>query len=156
MNYLVRHFDPWEVFPHLAKEVTWATLDPAIRAQISDEILETGDAVRDLVGLPCLVNDYHIGGDRQFCGVRTKESADYSPTSRHAVTRWRRAGALDLHFEGVAADDVRTLIRKAVASGGLPHLGGLELDVPWVHIDDRPRQFGRLVEFAKPKKETPV
>lgn len=154
MTYQPRHFAPWEVFPHLTEETTWATLDLFIRAQISDEILETGDAVRDLVGLPCRVNDYHAGGHRQFCGVRTKESTDYSPTSRHAVTKWRPAGALDLHFAGMSADDVRTLIRKAVASGGLPHLGGLELDVSWVHIDDRPRRIGQLVEFSKLKKET--
>jgi len=149
VSYTPRHFDPWEVFPHIGEKTTWESLDPFIRARISDEILETGDAVRDLVGLPCRANDYHRGGHRQFCGVRTEASAYYSPTSRHAVTKWRPAGALDLHFKDMAADDVRTLIRKAVANGALPHLGGLELDVSWVHIDDRPRKFGKLVEFTR-------
>ena len=145
--YQPRHFAPWEVLPHIAPDITWDTLPDSERAKIADSILETGDQVRELLGVPCRVNDYNHGGTRQFCGVREPGCQEYSPTSRHAVTQSRPADALDLHPQGLDADTARARIRAAVATGQFPLLGGMELGVSWVHVDCRPRVGGKVLEF---------
>ena len=141
------HFAPWEVAPGLHKEMRWE--DPqASMLGLDPRLLPLGDAIRDLLCVPCLINDYAIGGTREFCGIRTPRCPQYSPGSWHSISSAHLCGALDLHPQGMSADDARELIRKAVASGGLPDLGGLELDVSWVHVDVRPRRSdGSLVEF---------
>lgn len=143
-----RHFAPWEVLPGIAQDITWDTLPDSEAEKIDQRILGVADDIRDLVG-PCTVNDYHLGGSRHFCGVRTPECPEYSLDSMHSVTESRPCGAVDLHPRDMDAEAARTLIRKAVGAGGLADLGGLETDVSWVHVDVRPRHAdGSLVEFS--------
>ena len=141
------HFQPWEVAPGLIRAIAWGS-PQANALRIDQRILDTADEVRDILGVECLINDYAIGGTRSFCGIRTPACPQYSPGSWHSITAERPCGAVDIHPQGMSADNARALIRKAVALGGLPHLGGLELGVSWCHCDVRPRRpDGSLVEF---------
>jgi len=142
VTYLPRHFAPHELLPGLSGLETWATLDPVQRAKLADSLLETCDDVRDLLGVPCTVNDYATGGDRQWCGYRSPACTIGAPKSQHRLGR-----AADLHPVGMTADQARDKIRQAVASGHLPYLGGIELGVSWLHIDVRPRVDGKVLEF---------
>jgi hypothetical protein len=137
-----RHFAPHELLPGLSGEETWESLDPALRAKLDDNLLETADDVRDLLGVQCSVNNYADGGKRQWCGLRTDECTIGAAHSQHRLGR-----AADLHPEGVTADEARARIRVAVLAGHLPHLGGVELGVSWLHIDVRPRVDGKVLEF---------
>ena len=142
------HFQPWEVAPGLIRSIAWGS-PQANALQIDQRILDTADEVRDLLGVACLINDYALGGMRSFCGIRTPACPKYSPGSWHSITATRPCGAVDLHPQGMNADDARSLIRKAVGMGALPHLGGLEINITWVHVDIRPRNAdGSLVEFG--------
>ena len=140
--YQVRHFAPHELLPGLSGGETWATLAPELRAKLDDRLLETCDDVRDLLGTPCTINDYARGGTRQWCGLRTPECTVGAPKSQH-----RLGCAADLHPAGMTAEMARTIVRNAVAAGKLPHLGGVELDVSWLHIDVRPRVGGKVLWF---------
>lgn len=145
MIYRPRHFEPHELIPGLSGVETWAALDPNLRALLSDALLETCDEVRELLGVPCAVNDYATGGCRQWCGYRPPECLIGAPRSFH-----RLGMAADLHPIGMSADDARARIREAVDAGRIPHLGGVETGVSWLHIDVRPRRNGRVVEFSAP------
>src|ERR1019366_10009700 len=98
---------------------------------IDQRILDLADQIRDILGVPCLINDYAAG--RQFCGIRTPRCSEYSPTSWHSVTAQHLCGAVDMHPVGMTADDARSIIRKAAGLGAMPLLGGMELGVSWVH-----------------------
>lgn len=140
--YQVRHFAPHELLPGLSGDETWASLDPTLRAKLDDRLLETCDDVRDLLGTPCTINDYARGGKCQWCGLRTPECTIGAPKSQHRLGR-----AADLHPRGMDAEMARTIVRNAVAAGKLPHLGGVELGVSWLHIDVRPRVGGKVKWF---------
>lgn len=140
--YSPRHFAPHELLPGLSGDETWETLDPTLRAKLDDNLLETCDAVRELLGTPCSINDYARGGERQWCGLRTPACTIGATKSQH-----REGKAADLHPSGVSAEMARTIVRNAVAAGKLLHLGGVELDVSWLHIDVRPRISGKVLWF---------
>ena len=142
MTYKVRHFQPHELLPGLSGDETWESLDPELRARLDDRLLETCDDVRDLLGTPCTINDYAVGGTRKWCGLRTPECKIGAPKSQH-----RKGMAADLHPRGLSAEMAREIVRNAVAAGKLPHLGGVELDVSWLHLDTRPRVGGKVLWF---------
>lgn len=142
MVYLPRHFQPHELLPGLSGLETWDTLNPVKRALLADSLLETCDDVREILGVPCSVNNYATGGDRQWCGYRSPECKIGAPKSQHRLGR-----AADLHPQGMTADEARARIRVAVLAGHLRYLGGIETGVPWLHIDCRPRVDGKVLEF---------
>jgi len=148
MIYQPRHFEPWELLPGLSGDETWATLDPNLRALLSDILLETCDEVRELLDVVCTANNYARGGERQWCGYRSPECTVGAAHSFH-----RLGMAADLHPIGISADDARRRIRDAVAAGNLRHLGGIETGVSWLHIDVRARKNGQVVEFSAPAKK---
>lgn len=137
----VPHFAPWEVLPDIDKNVGWGTLPSEQAVHIHQETLELAEEIRALIG-PFSVNNYNNGGTRKFCGFRDDRCPQFSPTSQHSI-----GNAIDGHPARMSAEEARRLIRKAVASGGLPTLGGIELNVPWLHFDRRPRVGGKVIEF---------
>jgi uncharacterized protein YcbK (DUF882 family) len=66
-----------------------------------------------------------------------------APNSYH-----KRGQAVDLHPEGMTANEARAKVREAIDDGKLPHVGGVELGVPWLHIDIRPRRAGKVLWFS--------
>lgn len=127
------HFKPEELLPIKFTDIT--VLDP--------KLLKLIDEIRELIDLPCTINDYIFGGSRQWCGYRSSACNIGAAHSQHKLGK-----AADLHFKGMNADDARQLILKAVDAGALNDLGGLELAVSWVHVDVRPRINGKLVTFS--------
>lgn len=144
--YAPRHFAPHELLPGLTGDETWETLDPDLRAQLDDRMLETGDQIHDLVcedrADVCKVNDYVWGGARHWCGLRTPECKEGAPHSQHRIGK-----AQDQHYAHHTAEEVRAIVRDAVDRGELPHLGGIELGVSWFHFDVRDRIDGQVIEF---------
>lgn len=140
--YTPKHFAPHELLPGLTVDITWGTLNPELRIKLKDEILITADDIRELLGVSCEVNDYAFGGQRRWCGLRTPECTIGAPNSWH-----RKGCAVDLHPAGMTAEHARELVRSAVANGKLPHLGGVETGVSWLHIDTRPRVGGKVLWF---------
>jgi len=143
-RYIPLHFDPCEMLPGLGRGATWPSLPPLIRALIDDKLLETIDDIRGLLGVPCWINDYAYGGKRSFCGYRPPSCTVGAPKSQHRLGK-----AADLHPEGMTADEARTRIILAIADGKLPHIGGIELGVSWVHVDVRPRVKGQVTYFRQ-------
>jgi hypothetical protein len=105
-------------------EKAWQLIDPKLIFLI-DELRETfGSAT---------INNYEWGGDRQWSGLRTKDSPYYSAYSQHTFGR-----AVDMLFKEHTADEVRQAIVKAPDKwlGICPSIT-LEDGVSWLHIDVR-------------------
>ncbi len=140
--YVPLHFAPCELLPGLSKLLAWPDLRPDLRALLDDQLIETADDVRGILGVPCWANNYAYGGKRVACGWRSPTSRVGAPNSYH-----KRGQAVDLHPEGMTANEARAKIREAIDDGKLPHVGGVELGVPWLHIDIRPRRAGKVLWF---------
>jgi len=128
MEYACKHFKPSEYLPFGIKDI----------GQMNTKILQMADEIRDIVGLPMTINS----DGRQFCGWRPKDCSIGAPKSQHKL-----GNAVDLHCSGMSADDVRSLIRKAIANGALEYIGGIELGVSWIHVDCRDRINGEVLYF---------
>ena len=83
--YVPLHFAPCELLPGLSKLLAWPDLRPDLRALLDDQLIETADDVRGILGVPCWANNYAYG---------------------------------------------------------------VELGVPWLHIDIRPRRAGKVLWFS--------
>jgi len=132
MGNLTKYFNREELLPEGFDDDS--VLDPNLLTLI--------DAVRELLGVPCKINNWHKGGGRQWCGYRSSECTIGAPKSQH-----RKGKAADLHPEGMSAEDARAKVKEAVAYGLLPELGGVELGVSWLHLDTRPRVNGKVLWF---------
>ena len=130
---LTKYFKAEELLP---KGVTdTSLLDP--------KLLQLIDEIRELLGVPCTINDYASGGTRQWCGLRTPACTIGAPKSQHRLGK-----AADMHPIGMTAEQARAKVKKAVAEGKLKNLGGVEDGVSWLHVDVRPRVKGQVKWFT--------
>lgn len=105
----------------LKGEAAWELLD--------SRLLEMIDKLREKFG-KMTINNWHWNGPRQWSGLRTKESPDYSPYSQHSFGR-----AVDIIPAETGVEEIRTYIKENPAE--FPHIKGLEEDVAWLHVDCR-------------------
>jgi hypothetical protein len=132
MGTLTQHFNVEELLP---KGVTDTSL-------LDAKLLKLIDEIRDLLNVPCTINNYASGGTRQWCGLRTPACTEGAAHSQH-----RLGCAADLHPEGLTAEQARAKVKEAVSQGKLVDLGGVENSVSWLHVDTRARINGHVQWF---------
>ncbi|OIO70695.1 MAG: hypothetical protein COW19_10975 [Zetaproteobacteria bacterium CG12_big_fil_rev_8_21_14_0_65_55_1124] len=125
--YKCSHFKIQELVPpaifEARGEKAWELLD--------ERLLITLDRLRDRFG-PITVNNWHSGKDREWSGLRTKESPYYSATSQHSFGR-----AADCLFSHTDAESVRQEILAAPDDKTFELIGSVELGTSWLHFDVR-------------------
>lgn len=125
MLYIPEYFTIQELVPEYVYkergELAWELLDPLL--------LETIDVVRRKFG-PATINNWHIGGNRQWSGLRTAASPVGSQYSQHMFGR-----AADMIFKDTTSDEATMFIMKNQSK--FPLITGIELNVGWLHIDVR-------------------
>jgi len=134
-----KHFKIHELIPPKAfqkfGEKGWILIDPTL--------IELLDAMRNEFGR-ATINNYMFGGDRQWSGLRTTDSPDYTPYSQHSFGR-----AADIIFNDIKADDVRkSMISNPEKWLKISPSITLEDDVSWLHVDIRNNHFG--INLFKP------
>lgn len=102
------------------------------------KLLSLIDEVRELLDVPCTIN----AEGRQYCGFRPKDCPIGAPNSYH-----KKGKAADLHPIGLTAEEAREIVKNAVGEGKLKDLGGVELEVSWLHLDTRPRIDNKVKWF---------
>lgn len=105
---------------------------------MDERILKLADDIREYLGCPILINH----GNARYCGYRPADCKVGAPKSYH-----RKGQAVDLHPEGMTAEEARTKILKGAEAGLFPELGRMEADVNWVHCDLGPRKNGKVYVF---------
>jgi hypothetical protein len=125
--YTCNHFAIHELVPphvyHNRGEKAWELLD--------ERLLMTLDRLRDRYG-PMTVNNWYWGREREWSGLRTKDSPYYSDFSQHSFGR-----AADCLFRDHTAEDVRQDILAHADDPAFEMIGSLELGVSWLHFDVR-------------------
>lgn len=93
---------------------------------------------------PITINNWVWGGPRQYSGLRTPQSADYSNTSQHS-----RGRAID----GVSKTPIEVIHKHILENLHLyPHIRFIEIDIGWLHIDCRDNACGKPVVCWSPKR----
>ncbi len=104
-------------------EKAWELLD--------DRLLWTLDRLRKRYGRTT-INNWSMGGDRNWSGLRTKDSPWYSTYSQHTFGR-----AADCLFADFTAEQIRQDILADPDHEDFKYINSLELDVSWLHVDIR-------------------
>jgi len=119
-HFIIQELVPPAVYSDRGNKA-WELLDPAA--------LFTLDSLRDRFGV-ITVNNWHLGGDRQWSGLRTPDSPYYSKYSQHTFGR-----AFDCLFTSTTAEDVRQTILANPED--FPEITSMELGTSWLHFDVR-------------------
>ena len=107
---------------------------------VDARLIESIDKLKEHFNLGTIsINNYYWHGTRQWSGIRTPESPNYSYGSQHSF-----ANAFDMVFSDYSAEEVRHYIMNN--RDKFPYINGLELNISWVHIDIRNED--ELVTFS--------
>ena len=123
--YKCKHFFIQELVPESVYkargEASWELLDARALIML--------DAIRERFGVTT-VNNWHLGGERMWSGLRTPDSPFYSAYSQHTFGR-----AFDCIFTSTTAEKVRQYILSHQAE--FEHISSMELGTSWLHFDVR-------------------
>lgn len=109
--------------------------------------LENLDELAIQLGVPLVINNWKIGGPRQWSGLRIHGCPYFSQTSQHTYGR-----AADPLINGKVSLVEADAAREKIASREiiLPHPCTFEVNVGWLHMDTR--QSTDLITFVDTQK----
>jgi hypothetical protein len=105
---------------------------------IDPRIIKADQQLRTIFG-PVTINNWWVGGIRNWSGLRTPESPYYSPTSMHSVGK-----ASDKLFKDYDSEEVQEWIKEHWKEIGITRM---EIGVSWVHTDVKDTSGSSLVTF---------
>ena len=98
-------------------------------ALLDSRILYSIDCIRKFLNKSITINNWATGGNRNWSGLRTDKSPDYSKHSQHTYGR-----AIDFVVRGMSAPEVQKMIIDH--QDLFPYVTRMEADRPtWTHID---------------------
>ncbi len=132
-NFYLTEFIPKEIYEIFGDKSIWF-LDPRLPI--------VAQKIRDLCGKPITINNWHSGGQNNYCGFRQRACNVGAENSQHRFGR-----GLDLHIEGMNTEEERQFIRDYFMVLNPLGLTTIERDTPtWTHIDLRWTGLSTLLE----------
>lgn len=119
----------------------YSMLGDQSRRLIDPRILHTVQTLRTYIGSPIKINNWHIGGQFQHRGFRSKMCTVGAIHSMH-----RTGMAVDFTVDGYESETVRGIIIKN-QTRLFPHVTRMESGVSWVHIDLKPTGKSEIYLF---------
>lgn len=137
------HFSAAELVPKTLYQNYKSRGDAWILRVLFDErLLKTIDTIRCNFG-PMTINDWSWGGKNQWRGFRSPQCGVGATLSQHRFGR-----AVDMIPKHVHPDEIRDDIIEDQMGRAYRHIGGLEMNISWLHIDVRGRdQNGKIMLF---------
>ena len=96
---------------------------------------------REYVGKPMIINDCFLGGIKNWSGLRTAGSPYFKSTSQHSF-----GNAYDIISPDITPEELQEIVKEKYK---LFEIGGLEVNVGWLHVDWRYDRAGELSIFTK-------
>lgn len=126
----MKYFKPYEI---VSKTVYTIYRDESIKF-MDNRLLETLDVIREILGVPLVINDWYWGGKNQQRGLRentcqiVKSKGNTLYLSSHCFGR---------AFDAVSAKMSAENMRKKIVDNAykLPYPIRMENNVTWLHVD---------------------
>jgi len=132
--YKPKYFKAVELVPKALYQKYKSKGDAWILGILMDErLLQVIDTIRENFG-PMIINDWAWKGKNQWRGFRTSQCAFGATLSQHRFGR-----AVDMIPKDVHPDIIRDDIIEDQMGRAYRHIGGLEMNIDWLHIDVRIR-----------------
>ena len=126
----MKYFKPYEV---VSKTVYTRYRDESIQF-MDNRLLETLDIIREILGVPLVINDWYWGGNNQQRGLR--ENTCQIVKSKGS-TLYLSAHCAGRAFDAVSAKMSAEQMRKKIVDNAykLPYPIRMESNVTWLHVD---------------------
>jgi len=126
---------PKTLFNNVHEEALWR--------MVPEQLIDNVDRLKDTFNEGTMtINNYYWGGDREWSGLRTKESPWYSEHSMHTVF-----GATDSVWSSYSAEEVRKYI--LANQHKFPGIRRIEGNVSWLHQDIKETGMGEIYVFRQ-------
>ena len=109
------------------EELCWSFFDP--------RLIDTLFYIREKLGKPIIINNWHRGGNLTQRGLRTNKSPMVVAKNDIYCSAHMRGQAVDFDVVHKSAQDVRFMLNSHSIGERLPHNIRLESSVHWVHLD---------------------
>ena len=112
---------------------------------LDQKLIETIDFIRESLGIPLICNNWHWGGSRKNCGMRSKTCTTGAKKSLH-----KSGQAVDLISTKMSAKEIRNKLEQI--QDELPYPIRVEKwddngELSWVHIDTGNTKGNKLYFF---------
>ena len=139
-----KHFDVRELVP----PQIWKTYGPISRQFLRPELLRVLDLLRDKLGRPVIVNDWHTGGQYKESGYRTPYTKTGAKYSQHKL-----GTAADVKVDGMTPIQVLAVIvanADEFRAAGMTTYENPNFTPTWLHIDVRWRDPNNAFVMVNP------
>ena len=124
---------PKNLFGNIHEDVLWRI--------VPFEIIITIDTLKETFSNGTMtINNYIWGGNREWSGLRSRDSSYFSETSQHCLFN-----AIDAVFSDYTAEYIRNYI--IANQDKFPHIKRLEDKVTWLHFDTKKTGKKEIVIF---------
>ncbi len=130
--YKPKHFELHELVPKdlfnkyaFKQHILWGLFD--------ERLLRIADTVREEFG-SMTINNWYWQGPRQYSGFRPPDCTIGATLSQHRFGR-----ALDMIPKTSDVDDIRQDMIESQNDIAWKDIGGIEMDITWLHVDTRMR-----------------
>jgi len=143
--YIPKHFSAPELVPsglynkYKSRGNAWM-----LGILFDERLLKVIDAIREDFG-PMTVNDWLWGGKNQWRGFRTANCGVGATLSQHRFGR-----GIDLIPKDIHPDEIRDDIIQDQMGRPYRHIGALEMNISWLHIDVRIRNKDGKINLFYP------
>jgi hypothetical protein len=144
-NFIIQEFIPPELYDDLIKKYGENNdyLINGFYKFMSKDIVDVAQKIRDFLGKPMIINDWHTGGKFNYRGFRPYDYfTNGIPTIKYSQHQMGRA--IDFHTYDLTAQEIRDLIIPMYKDLGF---SAIEEVVNWIHVDCRHRKNGDLLRF---------
>ena len=126
----MKYFKPYEI---VSKTVYTIYRDESIKF-MDNRLLETLDVIREILGVPLVINDWYWGGKNQQRGLR--ENTCQIVKSK-GTTLYLSSHCFGRAFDAVSAKMSAENMRKKIVDNAykLPYPIRMESNVTWLHVD---------------------
>ena len=143
--YTPQHFGIKELVPKTLYSHYQSRGDAFLFQVVFDErLLKLIDRIRDQFG-PMTANDWSWGGTNQYRGFRPPDCNIGAKLSQHRFGR-----AADLIPKNITSGEIRKEIIANQNSSNWKDIGGLEMNISWLHIDVRSRTNPNKINLFYP------
>lgn len=143
--YKPKYFSLKELIPQTFYNTNYKKYKGKLWYILFDErLLMTIDNIREKFG-KMIVNDWVYGGNSNYRGYRPLKCSVGATLSQHRFGR-----ACDLIPQDLHPDEIRDHIIANQNREPWKHIGGLEMNISWLHIDTRARDITGAIQLFYP------
>lgn len=119
---------------------------------IDPDLIIIADFIREDIGIPIIINNWHLGGQYKESGLRHKDSRTGAPKSTHKLGK-----GMDIKIKGFFGDDWYGYVKnnaKKLYDLGLRRIEDKSIATTWCHMDTKEHREIDVIQIVDKVKVT--